>query len=328
MAVRETTTRSARARGLPGIAPAAAARIARRAGDARAAGSAAIRAWPRRAVKGEVSVAVTGEGFARLIFRLAEEVESEVRTANGIVIVAFKQPVDVAVDRMVSGAGEYIGAARRDPDGKAIRIALARKVRVNTMAAGERLFVDLLPEPWTGVVPGLPQDVVEELTKRARDAEKRAVQQLSHRRSSASRRLIRVRVGKQPTFTRYSFDLPRGVRVANNRDDNQAHAGFRCAAEIRPRRRASRPAVQRGVDRKRIRRRFRLGSFHVCRERSMSAASVRKAATLSMSAMRTKGGRRGRRLRCAQGPAQGTAQGIRRAERSRARGSRAKLTRA
>ena len=133
MAVRETRTSPIRGARTAGYVPAAAAGIASRAGDARAAGPAAIRCGSRSAqdsVKGEVSVAVTGEGFARLIFRLADEVESEVRTANGIVIVAFKKPVDVAVDRMVSGASEYIGAARRDPDGKAIRIALVRKVRV------------------------------------------------------------------------------------------------------------------------------------------------------------------------------------------------------
>jgi tetratricopeptide (TPR) repeat protein len=171
-------------------------------------------------VKGEVSVAVTGEGYARLVFRLAEEVEAEVRLSNGIIIVAFKQPVDIVVDRMASNATEYIGAARRDPDGMGIRIALARKVRVNSMVAGERLFVDLLPEPWAGVLPGLPQDVVEELARRARDAEKRARQQIAQtqQRKQAS---IRVRVGKQPTFTRYVFDLPRNVAVSNDKKKEQ-----------------------------------------------------------------------------------------------------------
>jgi tetratricopeptide (TPR) repeat protein len=171
-------------------------------------------------VKGEVSVAVANEGYARLIFRLAEEVETEVRLSNGIVIVAFKQPVDVAVDRVSAGATGYIGAARRDPDGLGIRIALARKVRVNSMVAGERVFVDLLPEPWTGVLPGLPQEVVEELAKRARNAEKRARQQIAvtQQRKQAS---IRVRVGKQPTFTRYTFDLPRNVTVSNGRANDQ-----------------------------------------------------------------------------------------------------------
>jgi tetratricopeptide (TPR) repeat protein len=170
-------------------------------------------------VKGEVSVQVSG-GFARLIFRFAEEIESDVRTANGIVVVAFKRPVDIAVDRMSSAAPDYIGAARRDPDGMGIRVALSRKAAVNFMAAGERLFVDLLPDTWTGVKPGLPQEVVEELAKRARDAEKKARQQLQ---MVAQRKQppLRVRVGKQPTFTRYVFDLPDKVGVSNERAKDQ-----------------------------------------------------------------------------------------------------------
>jgi tetratricopeptide (TPR) repeat protein len=183
----------------------------------------ALLALPGRAcaedpVKGEVSVTIAAEGYARLVFRLAEEVESEIRTANGIIIIAFKRPVDIVVDRVAAGAAGYIGAARRDPDGMGVRIALARKVRVNSMAAGERLFVDLLPEPWAGVVPGLPQAVVDELTRRARDAEKRARQQIVIA-EQIKPALIRVRVGRQPTFTRYSFDLPRNVKVSNDRDD-------------------------------------------------------------------------------------------------------------
>jgi tetratricopeptide (TPR) repeat protein len=183
------------------------------------------RALAEDAVKGEVGVTLADEGYARLIFHLAEEVESEVRTANGIIIIAFKRPVDVAVNRVVAGAAGYVGAARRDPDGMGVRIALARKVRVNSMAAGERLFVDLLPEPWAGVVPGLPQEVVDELTKRARDAEKRARQHLAIAQKT-KQALIRVRVGKQPTFTRYSFDLPREVAVANDRADKQLKLVF------------------------------------------------------------------------------------------------------
>ena len=85
-------------------------------------------------------------------------------------------------------ASGYVNAARRDPDGAAVRLALNRKVTVNTMAAGEKLFVDLLPEGWTGLPPGLPQEVVEELARRAREAEKkaRAQQRVSQQRAAAA----------------------------------------------------------------------------------------------------------------------------------------------
>src|SRR5262245_3321773 len=82
------------------------------------------------AVKGEVSAAVEN-GFARLVFRLTEEVESQARLANNIVTISFQRPVDINVDRINASAPGYISAARRDPDGKAIRLALARKVTLS-----------------------------------------------------------------------------------------------------------------------------------------------------------------------------------------------------
>jgi tetratricopeptide (TPR) repeat protein len=175
-------------------------------------------------VQGEVAVS-TANGHARLVFTLAEETDAEVRLANGIVIIQFKKAVDISVDPIPLAAGGYVGAARRDPDGTGVRLALNRKVTVNTMAAGEKLFVDLLPEGWSGLPPGLPQDVVEELAKRAREAEKRARQQL---RVTQQRALppVRVRVGVQPTFTRYTFALPQLIAVSIERADERMSFTF------------------------------------------------------------------------------------------------------
>src|SRR5262245_37188680 len=169
-------------------------------------------------VKGEVSAAVEN-GYARLVFHLTEEIEAQVRLANNIVTITFQKPVDIAVDRLAANTSGYVAAARRDPDGKAIRLALARKVTMNSMAAGERLFVDLMPEGWAGLPPGLPRDVIEELARRAREAERRARQQrtLAKQNTMAP---IRVRVVMQPTFTRYVFEMPEltGVSADNTKD--------------------------------------------------------------------------------------------------------------
>jgi tetratricopeptide (TPR) repeat protein len=170
------------------------------------------------AVKGTVS-AVVENGFARLVFALGNEVESQVRIANNIVVISFDRPVDLNVERIRNGTGDYIGAARRDPDGKAVRIALARHVTMNAMVAGDRLFVDLLPDTWNGLPPGLPREVIEELARRARDAEKKLRQEhlLEGDRKIP---LIRVRIASQPTFTRYTFQLPEPTSVAaDNRKD-------------------------------------------------------------------------------------------------------------
>ena len=183
--------------------------------------------FPARAsaagVKGDISVS-TANGYARLIFTLAEEVEADVRLTNGIMIIGFKRALEISADRIMQ-AGDYVSAARVDPDGTAVRIALNRKVTVNMMAAGEKLFVDLLPESWTGVPPGLPQEVVDELARRAREAEKRerAARQLAAQRTVPP---VRVRVGVQPTFTRYTFGLPALIAVSVDRTDDRMSLTF------------------------------------------------------------------------------------------------------
>jgi hypothetical protein len=88
----------------------------------------------------------SGGGFARLVIKFNEDVGSEVVTAGSIIVIRFERPVDVSVDKVAESAPDYVGAARRDPDGSAIRLSLSRKVTINTMTAGERLFVDFLPE--------------------------------------------------------------------------------------------------------------------------------------------------------------------------------------
>ncbi len=171
------------------------------------------------AVKGEISAAVEN-GFARLVFRFADDVESQARLANNILTITFQRPVDVRVDRISMSMPDYIAAARRDPDGKAVRFALNRKVTMNSTPVGERLFVDLLPDGWTGLAPGLPREVIDELARRAREAEKKIREQRELARQSKMS-LIPVRVVVQPTFTRYIFDLPELIGVsADNAKDN------------------------------------------------------------------------------------------------------------
>jgi hypothetical protein len=176
------------------------------------------------ALRADVSVSTSG-GYARLVFGFADDPEPEAHLANGILIISFKKPVDVAVDRIALGAPEYVGAARLDPDGTAVRLALNRKVTVNTMAVGERFYVDLLPEDWTGLPPSVPREVIEELSRRARDAERKAREQVQLARQRDIRS-VRVRVGTQPTFTRYVFELPDLVGIATDRSHDKLALRF------------------------------------------------------------------------------------------------------
>jgi hypothetical protein len=175
-------------------------------------------------LRGTVKVSTEG-GYARLMFRFADEDEAAIQVANGILIISFKKPVSVEVDRIASSAADYISAARLDPDGTAIRIALTRKLTANSMAAGESLLVDLLPETWKGLPPGLPQQVIDELAERARKAERKARRQAQIERERATIP-IRVRVGTQPTFTRYVFELPELVDIASDRSPDRLALRF------------------------------------------------------------------------------------------------------
>ncbi|MBR0709509.1 tetratricopeptide repeat protein [Bradyrhizobium liaoningense] len=165
------------------------------------------------AVRGEATFSAGG-GFARLVIKLGEDVPSEVTTAGSILIIRFDRPVEVPVDRVPEGAPDYVNSARRDPDGGAIRLSLARRVTVNTMNAGERTFIDLLPEGWKGPPPSLPMDVVKELAERARIAE-RALRAQRAAAETKKRPQIRVRASMQPTFVRFVFEMPDGVGVSS-----------------------------------------------------------------------------------------------------------------
>src|SRR3569832_2606868 len=141
------------------------------------------------------------DGFSRMLFRFDREVVTKVTTNNLIMIINFARPVDVAVDTHNAAAPDMISAARRAPDGMAVRIALAHRIRLNVMPAAERVFIDLLPEKWIGPPPGLPQSVIADLADRARTAER----QLQRERGNPKPKevpLIRVAVGEEAAITR------------------------------------------------------------------------------------------------------------------------------
>jgi tetratricopeptide (TPR) repeat protein len=175
-------------------------------------------------VKGEATFAASG-GYARLVLKLAEDVNSEVTTAGSIIVIRFNRPVDIAVDKLAEAAPDYVSSARRDPDGSAIRLSLARRATINTMTAGERIFVDFLPDSWSGPPPSLPIEVVRELAERARAAE-RALRMQRAAAEAKKRPLIRVRALVQPTFVRFVFEMPDGVGVSSVLNDQKLTLAF------------------------------------------------------------------------------------------------------
>ncbi|MGL4289025.1 MAG: hypothetical protein ACRCVA_21925, partial [Phreatobacter sp.] len=170
---------------------------------------------PTLPAKADIS-ASTDNGYARVVFGFNQQLPSEVKVSGGVLIVTFSRPVALQTDALSTRLAGYVSAVRRDPDGRSLRFALAQRVTVNSMEAGERLFVDMLPDSWRGAPPALPAEVVEDLTRRARDAERRA-QLAETQRAARVMAPVVVRVGNHPTFTRFVLTLPEPVGVSLDR---------------------------------------------------------------------------------------------------------------
>lgn len=159
-------------------------------------------------VSGQAAASITAddsEGYGRMVITFEKTVPRyKVSTSTGVLVVQFDAATAPDVTRLNEKIGRYVNAARRDPNGRAVRLALARPVNVNTMEAGEKLFIDLLPLGWVGLPPGLPQEVVAELARRAEEVEKRRREQevLDQFRNS---RPVGLRLTSLPTFTRFVF---------------------------------------------------------------------------------------------------------------------------
>jgi predicted negative regulator of RcsB-dependent stress response len=165
-------------------------------------------------VRGEATLTAQS-GYARMVLQFQEDVPTEVTVAGAILVIQFAKPVAVPIDLLAESVPAYVGSVRRDPDGTAIRMALTQKVRVNVMTAGERVFIDLLPEKWSGLPPALPAEVVKELSERAIAAE-RALRIQKMADEAKKRPPVRVRASVQPTFVRFVFEMPDGVSVSSS----------------------------------------------------------------------------------------------------------------
>ena len=207
----------------------------------------------------------TKDGYARLVFSAGEYIDGSARQAGNVLIISFKQPLDVSVNRVAEQAPDYIGAARRDPDGKSVRMALAQNVTIHAMSAGEKFFVDLLPTNWSGMPPGLPQDVVDELARRAREAETLLERQRAAVQTKKTAP-IRVHVASQPTFTRYVFAVTGETGGIGRSHQGPAGAEFRFAAHFRSWRCPGRVAENGAGNLQRIGPGFLAGSFHSRRQ--------------------------------------------------------------
>ncbi len=151
---------------------------------------------------------------------------------GGVLRISFEDPIDINVDDVPLDLAKYVTIARRDPDGSAIRFALKNQFQINTLEAGEKLFVDILPMDWQGLPPGLPDDVVRELAKRA-EAAMRKVRALEQARLKTQEGPeVTMHVGEHPTFTRLVFDWSIKFDTAFVREDDIIKVTFNHPAQL------------------------------------------------------------------------------------------------
>ncbi|WP_187371544.1 hypothetical protein [Methylobacterium oryzihabitans] len=125
-------------------------------------------------------VAIEGReqrNFGRIALTFDRGVKVTAKLSGTVLVLSFREPAPVRAERLAAEMPAYVGQVRRDPDGSGLRLALQQPLKVNVLEAGERVFVDLLPETWSGLPPGLPPDVVADLARRAAEAEARLRQE-------------------------------------------------------------------------------------------------------------------------------------------------------
>jgi hypothetical protein len=80
-------------------------------------------------VKGDIKI-LTQDGYTRLVLKLAEPVTAKIQLNWPIMVIAFKKPVSIPVDRLDLKAPKMISAERLDQERSASRFALKKKVNI------------------------------------------------------------------------------------------------------------------------------------------------------------------------------------------------------
>ncbi len=168
--------------------------------------------------------ALAEKGYARLVFRSETRPDAAAIISNGVLIVQFASPVSVNLDAVPAQLSNYITAAKRDPDGTALRFALSQKLTANVMPLGNALYIDLLPQGWRGFPPPLPAEALTEATVKARrltaiEAELEQMRAIPHRP-------LQLSTGTHPTFYRLMFSPEKPVNVSYERQGKRVSIRF------------------------------------------------------------------------------------------------------
>lgn len=171
-------------------------------------------------------------GFGRLSLGFDEPTTTRIRTGNGVLVVAFDAPVKLDTSKIVKELPDYLSLVRIDPDGRGIRFALVRPYRANLIEAGDKAFIDLLPENWSGLLPGPPPEVIAEMTARLRIAEAQARE--AARKPPPPPKPLTLRSARLPTLDRLIFQATPETRLSHELVDGTLRLSFDQPLAIEP----------------------------------------------------------------------------------------------
>ena len=148
-------------------------------------------------------------GYGRLVIDFHERFdlpEYTVGSENGVLTIEFDVPVSMQLVDIPAILEDFITVARLDPDRRGLRLGLKGSFDINTLEAGEKLFIDILPLDWQGILPGLPSDVVQELARRARSNALNMERARKAELVASGEPEVAFSLGRNPTFVRLQFD--------------------------------------------------------------------------------------------------------------------------
>jgi len=179
---------------------------------------------------------VTDEpGFGRLVLSFPDRRDLPsytLRSENGVLAVQFAEPIDLLMPDVSTALTTYLGVARVDATGRAVRFGLRQALNINRTEAGEQLFIDLLPASWQGPPPRLPPDVQAELARRAAEAAALAEQARKAEAVLEVQPAGQLRVASSPTFTRYQFTWNVPTQTVFTQEGTQARLDFEWPVSI------------------------------------------------------------------------------------------------
>ncbi len=160
--------------------------------------------------------AVQMDGFGRVILAFPGRMdlpEYEISSENGVLALQFMDELAVTLPDISGELPDYVSISRIDPDNRGIRFGLKDISNVNRLEAGEQLFLDFLPLGWQGLPPGLPEDVVAELARRAQESAAAAELERRIEFTRLNNPAAEIKVGRHPTFTRITFEWSEDTRA-------------------------------------------------------------------------------------------------------------------